>query len=981
MFAGGGRRPCARPAAGAWQPAGVAGPGPPPPDGASRRSMSRTDSRWASRRARSSAPTQARTAASSCPRKSSTLLRCGPQPFGAGVDRAAAGCPGAGVGPGAGCRRRTPGRRRRRGSPSAAAAGWRPGTTCGRAPRRRSPAPPAPACGSGCWRRRLRAMCWSMEMPLAQPAVGGPALRKLPIRIGRPVSRPPMPRVWCEPNPASASAMSTPPRISSFDRQGSSGARMRPKVKPVSPPRGRHCGADGAVGRVEHQQAPDRLPGGLGPRARACSSGTRPMPAQRLQQLSPAHVPHGCTSASRLPGDAGTPRCGSAPPAARRRSPPAAGERRLQLAQRTLVARPLQAPEGEAVPLGGQALLHLGLAASFSPSSRAPLEGEAAAVGGGDLAADRPPPARRRWCGSARCRRSARSRSRWDPSAGGSRRTGIARRAGRSARAWAGAGPPRAASPSARAAAAASADTGSARAPACPGAPASSGRAARAPPGIRPGSAGRPARPRGSATGCAPGARRRRHAVQPRQRRGDEAAVDGQQRRPACRSDPKYAASTKAAVSAAHARAQLVVELRVDAARPWPGGPAPPAPATAGGTRPPPAGRAGRPASAGPRPRSDRRCASSLRSAAASRRVVGHGPPQEVRQPGGHLVPVQRRPAVAPARRGRARPALDPVQERRRLQHRPQHHLDALGEAAAGAARLVQRQQAIASRPGSAAGGRPAARSAGRTGGRRPPRPLPAKSQPTSAGRSFTAAAASASAASWYFSASSGDTPSTAALLLKPPDTSSGGKRSAGAVRSPSRSRTVLLYSPRVSRRSGDANASRVVQAPAPPGGRRRRRRRARPGRPRAGPRRSRTAHGRRRRRLGAAADREQNEGKRDPHDHTPGGPKREGNLRHILVWREDFFGPPARAITAREVMPMAPVFTRNPSRRRFLKAAALLPARRRPPPGPRPRARRRSSTATCTASMAGTARASRTTPRPRTSRPAPSAPSSCWRR
>jgi hypothetical protein len=90
-----------------------------------------------------------------------------------------------------------------------------------------------------------RAMCWSIEMPPPQPAVGGPALRKLPIRMGRPVSNPPMPRVWCDPNPASASAMSTPPSTISFDRQGASGARMRPKVKSVSVvavPRGRHSG-------------------------------------------------------------------------------------------------------------------------------------------------------------------------------------------------------------------------------------------------------------------------------------------------------------------------------------------------------------------------------------------------------------------------------------------------------------------------------------------------------------------------------------------------------------------------------------------------------------------------------------------------------------------------------------------------------------------------------------------------------------------
>src|SRR5688572_15561105 len=88
-----------------------------------------------------------------------------------------------------------------------------------------------------------------------------------------------------------------------------------------------------------------------------------------------------------------------------------------------------------------------------------------------------------------------------------------------------------------------------------------------------------------------------------------------------------------------------------------------------------------------------------------------------------------------------------------------------------------------------------------------------AGSQATRAGRFFTAVAARASAASWYFSARSGDTDSTAPLLEKPFDTSSGGKRSAGAVVSPNRSRTVLLYSTRVSRRSGARKTSVLLQA------------------------------------------------------------------------------------------------------------------------------------------------------------------------
>src|SRR5262245_20794911 len=85
----------------------------------------------------------------------------------------------------------------------------------------------------------------------------------------------------------------------------------------------------------------------------------------------------------------------------------------------------------------------------------------------------------------------------------------------------------------------------------------------------------------------------------------------------------------------------------------------------------------------------------------------------------------------------------------------------------------------------------------------------------------FTASAASASAASRYFSASRGLMARTVALLAKPPVTWSAGNASAGERSTPRRSRTVLLYSTRVSRRSGEGDGAAVTQGGAllaPPG-------------------------------------------------------------------------------------------------------------------------------------------------------------------
>src|SRR5436305_5695754 len=74
-----------------------------------------------------------------------------------------------------------------------------------------------------------------------------------------------------------------------------------------------------------------------------------------------------------------------------------------------------------------------------------------------------------------------------------------------------------------------------------------------------------------------------------------------------------------------------------------------------------------------------------------------------------------------------------------------------------------------------------------------------------------TAELASASAACRYCSASTGDTLSAVALLSNPRRFSSGGKPLATPLVSPSRSRTVLVYSRRVRRRTYDGPGEGVV--------------------------------------------------------------------------------------------------------------------------------------------------------------------------
>src|SRR5450432_586307 len=74
-----------------------------------------------------------------------------------------------------------------------------------------------------------------------------------------------------------------------------------------------------------------------------------------------------------------------------------------------------------------------------------------------------------------------------------------------------------------------------------------------------------------------------------------------------------------------------------------------------------------------------------------------------------------------------------------------------------------------------------------------------------------TAAVASVSAASRYCSASSGETLSALALLSKPSSTSSVGNCVAIVVAVPRRSRTVLSYSRRVTRRTNDGPGSTLA--------------------------------------------------------------------------------------------------------------------------------------------------------------------------
>src|SRR5450432_4036903 len=82
-----------------------------------------------------------------------------------------------------------------------------------------------------------------------------------------------------------------------------------------------------------------------------------------------------------------------------------------------------------------------------------------------------------------------------------------------------------------------------------------------------------------------------------------------------------------------------------------------------------------------------------------------------------------------------------------------------------------------------------------------------------------TAAVASISAASRYCSASSGETLSALALLSKPSNTSSVGNCVAIVVGVPRRSRTVLSYSRRVTRRTNDGPGTTLAAQSAGDGG------------------------------------------------------------------------------------------------------------------------------------------------------------------
>src|SRR5206468_1182733 len=76
----------------------------------------------------------------------------------------------------------------------------------------------------------------------------------------------------------------------------------------------------------------------------------------------------------------------------------------------------------------------------------------------------------------------------------------------------------------------------------------------------------------------------------------------------------------------------------------------------------------------------------------------------------------------------------------------------------------------------------------------------------------FTARDAMSWATEWYASTRTRVVVSEAASLLKPFPFCSGGNRSPGLVVSPRRSRTVLLYSNRVSLRTGEAPGLGAVQ-------------------------------------------------------------------------------------------------------------------------------------------------------------------------
>ena len=207
------------------------------------------------------------------------------------------------------------------------------------------------------------------------------------------------------------------------------------------------------------------------------------------------------------------------------------------------------------------------------------------------------------------------------------------------------------------------------------------------------------------------------------------------------------------------------------------------------------------------------------------KRIVRHRVPKHVRELGRHL-PAGERHHVAFDRSLFAK--LGAVEERRRLQHGLDDDFDAVFES-----------------PEVGVGDRPVehgleplrARSAtsGRRNARLPKSWMNEEAQPSLPSRSGsqlgisapmlpTARALTSSATFMYCSISKSLLVSAAAWLLKPATSSSGGSRSAGLLVSPSRSRTVRLYSNRVRRRIGVSTTQRLLAtlssmalAPSPP--------------------------------------------------------------------------------------------------------------------------------------------------------------------
>ena len=207
-------------------------------------------------------------------------------------------------------------------------------------------------------------------------------------------------------------------------------------------------------------------------------------------------------------------------------------------------------------------------------------------------------------------------------------------------------------------------------------------------------------------------------------------------------------------------------------------------------------------------------------SASSRQLLVRHGAPQEIRQPRGQLVFVQRADLGAVG----TIVQFGSEQELGRAQHGLHGQLQTgFPGLAAADGRLGQPRQPFDFVASSRAGGRPARRNAAGFPASAPPAacrpstPAAAAGWRAEAGFATIARCMMLSAAARYRSISTGDIVSTSPMLSKPWPMSSDGKSSVGSKSTPIRSRIVFRYSVRFSRRivtrPGSGLASRAARS------------------------------------------------------------------------------------------------------------------------------------------------------------------------